>query len=403
MPPSPDHRAAPDLGGSPDGSSGASAPGPLRLIQVGAGSMGRAWLHTIADSPDAELVGLADLDVAVARRAAEETGHSGVAVGATLAELLERVRADAVVNVTVPAAHEPVSTLALRRGLPVLCEKPVAETAATALAMVAASELTGRLLMVSQSRRYWRHLDTLRGLLGQLGPVGTVACGFRKAPRFGGFREEMPYPLLVDMAIHQFDLSRTLIDADPVAVYCDSYNPSWSWFRGDACADVVFEFGDGARFSFNGSWCAPGLETSWNGNWWVSAAHGTATWDGDHAPVAEDADGRSVTASDGTGPEQIAGSLAEFVLALRDGIAHPAGEVHSNVLSLAMVEAAIRSAQQHRRVTIAEILDDAHEEALRTVSAPDLVDVLRSWSSVHDVIGERTRRRAAAATTETAR
>ncbi len=364
---------------------------PLKVIQVGAGSMGRAWLHNLAASPDAALVGLADLDVDVARRAAEETGHAGVTVAGTLEELLDRVDADAVVNVTIPAAHQAVSTLALRSGLPVLCEKPLAETVSTGLSMAAAADLTGRLLMVSQSRRYWRHLDTLSGLLDQLGTIGTVACSFRKAPHFGGFRELMPYPLLVDMAIHQFDLARVLIDSDPVAVYCESYNPSWSWFRGDAAAEVVFEFADGARFSFSGSWCAAGLETSWNGSWWVNAAGGTAVWDGDNAPTAQNSDGLSLNAPAGTRPEQIAGSLAEFVAAVRTGDPRPAGEVHSNIVSLAMVEAAIASAEQRRRVSIAEILDRAYDQAVRTETADDLRAVLASWPSVHDVIGEPRR------------
>ena len=362
---------------------------PLRVIQVGAGSMGRAWLHNLAESPDVALVGLVDLDVHVARQAAEETGHRDVALDSSLEILLERVPADAVVNVTIPAAHRSVSELALRSGLPVLCEKPLAETVSTGLSMAAAAELTGRLLMVSQSRRYWRQLETLRGMLGQLGTIGTVACSFRKAPHFGGFREQMPYPLLVDMAIHQFDLSRVLIDADPVAVYCESYNPSWSWFRGDAAAEVVFEFADGVRFSFSGSWCAAGLETSWNGSWSINAAGGTAAWDGDNAPMAEDSEGGSITAAPGARPEQIAGSLAEFVAAVRTGNPRPAGEVHSNIVSLAMVEAAIASAEQRRRVSIGEILEHAYDEALRTETADDLRAVLASWPSVHEVIGQR--------------
>ena len=66
----------------------------------------------------------------------------------------------------------------------------------------------------------------------------------------------------------------------------------------------------------------------------------------------------------------------------------PSGEVHSNVLSLAMVEAAIRSAGEGRRVLIADILDDAHAEAIRTESDPQIGAVLESWSSVQDVVGQ---------------
>ncbi|GAA3615285.1 Gfo/Idh/MocA family protein [Microlunatus ginsengisoli] len=380
MPPSAEGRSA-------DGTP-ADGPAPLRIIQVGAGAMGRAWLHNLAESPDAVVVGLVDLDPGLARAAAADTGHGNAAVAESLDDLLGRVEADAVVNVTVPAAHRAVSERALRAGLPVLCEKPLADTVSSGLSMAAAAELTGQLLMVSQSRRYWRHLDTLSGLLDQLGEIGAVGCTFRKAPRFGGFREQMPYPLLIDMAIHQFDLARVLIHADPIAVYCDSYNPSWSWFRGDASAEAVFEFADGARFAFSGSWCAPGLETSWNGSWWISGANGTATWDGEHAPAAEDTDGHRLGAEPGSRPEQIAGSFAEFAAAVRTGETRPAGEVHSNVLSLAMVEAAIRSAEHRRRVSIAEILDDAYADAIRTETEPDLRDVLASWPFVHDVIGE---------------
>jgi len=368
----------------------APATEPVRIIQVGAGAMGRAWLQVIADSGRAELVGLVDLNTAAARQSADATGFSEVAVAASLEELFDRVDAQAVLNVTIPAAHASVSTTALRHGLPVLCEKPLAETVSTGLSMIAAAELSGQLLMVSQSRRYWRNLSAFRQQISQLGPVGTVDCAFFKAPHFGGFREEMPFPLLIDMAIHQFDLARDLTGSEPVAVYCNSYNPSWSWFAGDAAAQVQFEFADGSRFSFSGSWCSPGLETSWNGEWRVSGQRGSAIWDGDNEPTAADADGQPIVATIGDEPEQIAGSLAEFLAAWgTDTI--PSGEAHSNVLSLAMVEAAIKSTGDGRRVLISEVLEAAHAEAVRTETDPDIRAVLESWSSVHDIVGGRHR------------
>jgi predicted dehydrogenase len=359
---------------------------PIRIIQVGAGLMGRAWLQVIADSDQAELVGLVDLDTDAARQAADASGLPGIPVAGSLEQLFDTVDAEAVVNVTIPTAHASVSTSALLHGLPVLCEKPLAESVSTGLSMIAAAELSGQLLMVSQSRRYWRNLSAFRQQISQLGPIGTVDCAFFKAPHFGGFREEMPYPLLIDMAIHQFDLARDLTGSEPVAVYCDSYNPSWSWYQGDAAAQVLFEFADGARFSFSGSWCSPGIETSWNGQWRVSGRGGSAIWDGDTEPTALDADGQPIDATVGEEPEQIAGSLAEFLSVLGTGTV-PSGEAHSNVLSLAMVEAAIRSASEGRRVVIAEVLEEAHAEVVRTETNAEIRAVLESWSSVHDVVG----------------
>jgi predicted dehydrogenase len=363
---------------------------PVRLIQVGAGLMGRAWLRVIDKSPDVRLVGLADLDLDSAQRSAADTGIADVAVGTTLEELLGQVKADAVVNVTIPEAHAEVSTVALLSGLPVLCEKPSADMLPAALSMIAAAEAGGRLLMISQSRRYGRNVEGLRGQIARLGRLGLVACSVFKSPHFGGFREQMAYPLLKDMAIHQFDLARDLIGSEPVSISCESFNPGWSWYAGDAAAVVNAEFADGTRFVFTGSWCSPGLETSWNGSWRISGAHGTALWDGDNAPVAQTADGTPIPAVIGTGPEEIAGSLAEFVAALRDGSV-PYGEVHRNLMSLAMIEGAVRSAQTGQRIAVDDLLDDAYQQALVGEQRPELAAVLASWPSLHDVIDSASR------------
>jgi predicted dehydrogenase len=359
---------------------------PMRIVQVGAGGMGRAWLRTLATSSQAELVGLVDLDLDVARSAAEES-QAAVPVATTLEELLGcGVAADAVLNVTVPAAHHRVSTDALLRGLAVLSEKPVAESVSQALSMTAAAEVGRRLLMVSQSRRYWAALSAYRRQIAQLGSAGTLTCEFFKAVHIAGFREQMADPLLVDMSIHHFDLARDLLGSEPRSVYCESHNPAWSWFRGDASVAAVFEFEGGVRFSYSGSWCSPGRETSWNGQWRLSAGEGTALWDGDGAPEAERADAEPVPAVLEDEPEEIAGSLAEFVRVSRTG-GVPWGEVHSNVLSLAMVEGAVRSTRERRRLTIAEVLDDAYAEAVRAETSDVVRPQLESWPSVHEVVG----------------
>ena len=311
-----------------------------RLIQVGAGAMGRAWLATIAANYDVELVGLVDLDLETARAAADAAGFVGLPVGTDLSELIGATGAEAVVDVTVPSAHHAVNTEALLAGLPVLCEKPLSESLAECLSMVAASELTGQLLMVSQSRRYWRHLDRLRSQLAELGPVGLAGCELARAPHFGGFRDQMPYPLLVDMAIHQFDLARDLVGSEPVEAFCSSSNPAWSWYAGDAAATAVFRFANGAAFTFHGSWCSPGLETSWNGRWRLTTADGSAVWDGDSASTAQRADGTIIAGTAADGPEHIAGSIAVFVLFLRD-VGTLSGDVHCICLIVVMNVAAI--------------------------------------------------------------
>ncbi|RKS77955.1 putative dehydrogenase [Motilibacter peucedani] len=352
---------------------------PLRVVVVGAGAMGRAWLGVVTASEEVELAGIADLDVAAAQEAAASLDRAELPVGSDAVELAQRTGAQAVINVTVPEAHHPVTTAALTAGLPVLGEKPVAESVSRALSLAAAAEATGELFMVSQSRRWNPQVSALKAMTQQLGAVGTVSTEFFRAPHFGGFRDEMAHPLLVDMAIHPFDSVRFLLGSEPVSAWCQTWNPPWSWYAGDANATAVFEFEGGTRYVYNGSWCSPGAETSWNGVWRVSGEKGTALWDGDTDPVLEAEVGDAAEAS--TAYDGIAGALQVFVQALRSGET-PSGEVHENVMSLAMVEAAVQSAGAGRAVRLDDVLERAYDEALQAEQREDVRAALTGWSSV---------------------
>lgn len=350
------------------------------LLLVGAGEMGRAWLSAIQADAGAELAGVVDLDVDAARRAVADAGLPHVPVGTDAVALARQTGARAVVDVTVPAAHHPVTTAALFAGLPVLGEKPAAATVAETLSLVAAAEVTGQLFVVSQSRRYNAQLFAFRDRARTLGDLGVLTTEFFRAPRFGGFREEMAHPLLVDMAIHPFDTARFLLGAEPVAVYCEAFNPPWSWYAGDAAATAIFEMTGGVRYAYTGSWCSPGRETSWNGSWRLSGQDGTAQWDGDHGPVVEGVPDAVRAPAEAPG-EGIAGSLAAFLAALGDGRA-PMGEVHENVLSLVMVEAAVESASTGARVQVDDVLERAYAQALAAERREDVRAQLASWTSV---------------------
>ncbi|WP_187270645.1 Gfo/Idh/MocA family protein [Lacisediminihabitans profunda] len=361
-----------------------TAPGDrLPVVVVGAGAMGTAWIRMLATSPHAVPVGVVDLDLDLAASAVATLGLDGAVVGDSVAEVAERAGAAAVVNVTVPQAHRIVNEQALRAGLPVLCEKPLAPTVAEALRQVAIADLTGGLLMVSQSRRYFNHLAAFRDAVEQLGPLAAVHAQFFHADHEPGFREQMAHPLLVDMSIHHFDMLRYLTDDVPVAVRCSSWNPPWSWFAGDAAATAEFELDSGARFVYSGSRCTPGLQTSWNADWRVYAERGAASWDGDDV-VRVDAEGIGFDVP--ARPEGIEASLEEFVTSLRAGTT-PQNEVRANVLSLAMVEGAIRSSERGgERVVVAELLEESLAQAITDEQRDDVAGVLRSWTSAADGI-----------------
>ncbi len=332
-----------------------------RALIVGAGGMGRAWARNLKEYDRTEIVGWIDIRSGVARQAAGELALDAIHTGEDLATAIELLEPDFVVDVTVPEAHRDVTVLALEMGVPVLGEKPMAHSMQAAKEMVAASERTGLLYMVSQSRRYDARIHAYRDLIRtELGRLGILNSDFYIGAHFGGFRDAMDSPLILDMAIHTFDAARFLTDADPVAVYCEEFNPHWSWYSGDACATAIFEMTGGLRYTYRGSWCAEGMHTSWESEWRAVGEKGSAVWDGTGAPVAQKVVGtggfhsefETVTAEVPQGvPSGIAGSVRDFVRALDTGQT-PMGECHDNIKSLAMVFGAIESSRSRARVAI---------------------------------------------------
>ena len=350
---------------------------PLKLVLVGAGAMGRVRSNVISEEPATQLVGIIDLDPTLANAAVDELGLMDVAIGSSVTELASVIEVDAVVNVTVPGAHYSVNSESLRLGLPVLCEKPIVPTVAEAIQLAALAEATGQLLMTSQSRRYYRTLFQFGETVALLGDIGMLSTDFHTGPHFGGFRDEMEHPLLLDMAIHAFDAARFVLVAEPVSVYCDAFNPSWSWYRGDACAVAVFEMTGGARYVFTGSWCSQGLNTSWNGSWIARGAHGASSWDGSERPIVDSPEALYVADSASAQPEEMAGSLREFINSLRTGTT-PYGNIHSNVWSLAMVQSAVESAESGVKVDVRALVEEAYLAA-RASSTGDVLARLTSW------------------------
>jgi len=363
-----------------------SAPAPVPVVVIGAGGMGRAWIGTVLGNQAARLVGVADVLDGAAERAVAETvpegRRAGIVTGTDALEVARRSGAEAVIDVTIPAAHHAVTADALHAGYPVLGEKPCAATLAEAVSLAGHAETTGKLFMVSQSRRNNPHLHEARRLADALGGAGIVDTRFTKAPRFGGFRDEMDHPLLVDMAIHAFDAGRVLLDGHPVSVTATSYNPSWSWYAGDAAATVAIIYDSGTVHTYSGSWCSPGAETSWNGDWRISCEGGSVLWDGDTPPSAHPAGAEAILGRV-PGPEdrwELDASLASFCSALRGGPV-PDSEVHANVWTQAIVEAAVRSAENGTRTQLAELLDEALEEARALDSADGRSPALAAWKT----------------------
>ncbi len=259
----------------------------MKVIQVGIGGMGNVWLQAVRQSDAVDFAGFVEINDDIAGQQAAAYSLDRERIFHTLPQALAQVEADAVINVTPPQFHRKISVTALEAGLPVLSEKPLAGTLADARAIVAAANKTGVLHSVAQNYRYRPLAQTVKAILdsGELGAVAAVSVEFYKGPHFGGFREQMPQPLIIDMALHHFDMLRFFLDSDAAWISARSWNPPWSWYAGDASAAAQIEFANGAQVSYCGSWCSQALETSWNANWRFECAGGVLLVEDDTVTV----------------------------------------------------------------------------------------------------------------------
>ena len=223
-----------------------------------------------------------------------------------------------------------------------------------------------KIYAVIQNRRYVPQIRRVRKFLAQgtIGERTTVHCDFYLAPHFGGFRDQMRHPLILDMAIHTFDAARYLTGADATAVYCREWNPAGSWYAHGASAVAIFEMTGGLVYTYRGSWSGEGCSTSWECDWRFQGTRGSAVWDGGdkfRAQVVkpggqpgfwselEDAAWPESDEPDKVGGH--AGLVKEFLRCVRTG-ATPETICTDNIQSLAMVFGAIESAETGKRVEL---------------------------------------------------
>lgn len=326
----------------------------LRLIQVGVGGFGWSWTDIVLNNAKVELTALVDINEETLKRALNEKRLPQDKGFTDLKDAIEKVPSDAVLLVTPPATHRALAETALNMGLDVLCEKPLADNLPAAKAMAELAERKSKILMVSQNYRFSRAARTVKKALEELEGLSYVEISFHKAPHFGGFREKMPYPLLIDMSIHHFDLLRFLTASDPQHISAFSWRPSWSWFEGDPCLMMFVEMGEAIKAGYFGSWVSGGAETPWDGAWRIQGYETAILWNekGIFKARGEELLPIELLPLPLEGRDLV---LEEFRKAVQEK-RQPECNAKDNLRSLAMVFAALDSIQRKETVDLKEYL-----------------------------------------------
>jgi predicted dehydrogenase len=243
---------------------------PVGVALLGCAHTTHAWSYAraLTASPHARLVGVFDEVPALA----EPIVHDfGTGYWSDAAELAESPDVSAVVVCSATMQHRKLVDLAAHRGLPVLCEKPIATTLDDAEAMVAACSKAGVQLQMAFVTRFLPLVRQAGAALqeGELGDlVAMVGANRGRPPLPPRYPEWITTPsmsgggALMDHSVHLTDVMRHLSGQEVVKVAAEADSLLWSAGIDDV-ALMSLEFERGMVASVDPSWSVP-ADSPWD-------------------------------------------------------------------------------------------------------------------------------------------
>ena len=164
-------------------------------------------------------VAFCDLLPERAQATAKKFGAPDALVCTDYHDVLARTDIDVIHVCTPNSSHAEITVAALQAGKHVMCEKPMAKTAAEAKRMLDAALASGKLLTIGYQNRF--RDDSLflkslceRGDLGEIYFAKAFATRRRGVPTWGVFmdKEKQGGGPLIDLATHALDLTLWMMD-----------------------------------------------------------------------------------------------------------------------------------------------------------------------------------------------
>lgn len=191
----------------------------IRAGIIGCGGIANGkHLPAVKKVKEIEMVAFCDLIVEKAQKAAREFGTEDAKVFVDYKELLKE-DLDAIYVCTPNRSHSVISIDALNSGKHVICEKPMAINYKEAMAMIEASEKSGKLLTIGYQNRYRpdsRYLkqECEEDVLGDIYYAKAKALRRRAVPTWGVFLNEYEQGggPLIDIGTHALDLTLWMMD-----------------------------------------------------------------------------------------------------------------------------------------------------------------------------------------------
>ena len=180
---------------------------PARTALIGCGAIATQHLQALQAMPDVQLVGVCDLSAAAASYTADRWGTTGYTDAATM---LAAAQPTVVHVLTPPRSHRSLVEMSLQAGAHVLCEKPIASSAAELQSMLALADKVDRRL--TEHHNYLFNDPILRadaliadGRIGEVVEADiTFILGVTEGGRFVDENVPSPVAHLAGGAVHDF-------------------------------------------------------------------------------------------------------------------------------------------------------------------------------------------------------
>ena len=194
-----------------------------RIVKIGiigcGGIANGKHMPSLAKLPNVKMIAFCDIIEERAKKAAEKYGTPDAKTYVDYRELLLDPDIEVVHVLTPNREHSEISIAALEAGKHVMCEKPMAKTAAEAKKMVEAAKRTGKKLTIGyQSRHSAASMfakDTIvADELGEIYYANCYALRRRGTPNWGVFLDEEAQGggPIIDIATHSLDLTLNLMN-----------------------------------------------------------------------------------------------------------------------------------------------------------------------------------------------
>ncbi len=239
----------------------------INVAVIGTGEYGRELLGYLIKVPNAKVVALCDIYEPHLKKAQDIVGQP-VATHTDYRRVLDDKGVQAVIIATPPHTHKQIVLDALQAGKHVWCEPPLALTIDDARAIAQAGAKASTVFQVGLQRRYnpaYEHAVKFMRT-GAIGKPTLVHAqwhrktSWRRPVRDAALERQVNWKLyretsgglFTEVALHQFDVARWFLRAQPISVA--AWGSIVLWQDGREVPDTiqcVLEFSDGVRMTYH--------------------------------------------------------------------------------------------------------------------------------------------------------